>query len=417
MKKLLKTIAIVTGSLIAVNTNAQMTLSKNLPTVGTMWDAYGKMAFNSNMPTPPSPSFGSTQTWDYESVYNHASMGSQSYSGQFEVVALSSIAQQDLDSAATATYAVKFTSAGFVPDMLYFYEDFGDSLYQIASKQGTNPTQPNVLSDMSRLFVFNTPINASMIIEGAELKYVGDGTLKVGGFTFNNLALLESLNLPYPNTRQFSFYQTTPHFQLVARFTFNDSTKNIIMNIWAPSGTIGAPAAPSNLTATPVNSIELNWQDNSNNEDGFYVESTQDTVAGSWTQIATVGADVTTYLHTGLTNGVTYYYRVRAYNGNGSSSWSNVAGATDGATGISSFNKNEFAFDIYPNPAKETVIIGNLPISSTLNITDIAGKTVYSSVIINEQTIISTTEFVNGVYIIQVTNNGAVGTRKLVVNK
>lgn len=273
-KNLFKTIAIVASITMGVNANAQMTLSKNIPTVGTKWDSYGKLCFNSNMPTPPSPSYGSNQTWDYQSVYNHSSMGAEYYNGQFEVIPFSSIAQQDLDSASNATYAVKLTSANtFVPDMLYFYEDIGDSLNIIARKQGTNPTMP-ISSQLQRVFVFNTPINATMIAEGAELKYVGDGTLTTGNHTFNNLALFETVNSPTmtPHTRQFVFYQISPYFQLAAMFTFNDSTKNVIMNVYPPAGTIGAPAAPSNLTTTPVNSIRLDWQDNSNNEMGLLLK-------------------------------------------------------------------------------------------------------------------------------------------------
>ncbi len=137
---------------MGVNANAQMTLSKNIPTVGTKWDSYGKLCFNSNMPTPPSPSYGSNQTWDYQSVYNHSSMGAEYYNGQFEVIPFSSIAQQDLDSASNATYAVKLTSANtFVPDMLYFYEDIGDSLNMIAQKSGTDPTMP-ISSQLQRFF-------------------------------------------------------------------------------------------------------------------------------------------------------------------------------------------------------------------------------------------------------------------------
>ncbi|MCC6251541.1 MAG: T9SS type A sorting domain-containing protein [Bacteroidia bacterium] len=257
-----------------------------------------------------------------------------------------------------------------------------------------------------------------MIAQVSELKYVGDGTLTTGNHTFNNLALLETVNSPTmtTHTRQFSFYQISPYFQLVAMFTFNDSTKNVIMNVYPPAGTIGAPAAPSNLTTTPVNSIRLDWQDNSNNEDGFIIETTQDTLSGSWTIVDTVATDVITYIHTGLTNGVTYYYRVKAYNANGNSAWSNISGATEGTAGISKMYNNELMFDIYPNPAKEMAIIENLASGSTLTITDIAGKVVYSTFINKEQVIINTSEFENGVYIVQIANNHAVYNKKLVVN-
>jgi len=70
-----------------------------------------------------------------------------------------------------------------------------------------------------------------------------------------------------------------------------------------------------------------------------------------------------------------------------------------------------------PNPAKENITIAPLPIGSSVNIFDLTGKKVYSSVVSNEQTTISTAHFANGVYFVQVTTNGIVDSRKLVVKK
>jgi len=75
------------------------------------------------------------------------------------------------------------------------------------------------------------------------------------------------------------------------------------------------------------------------------------------------------------------------------------------------------SWTIFPNPAKESITISQLPSGATIIITDIAGKRVYSAVTENEQTTINTAHLENGVYIIQVTNNGAVTNRKFVVNK
>jgi len=85
---------------------------------------------------------------------------------------------------------------------------------------------------------------------------------------------------------------------------------------------------PATSTATPVSQtqIDLGWADNSNNESGFTVERSPNGTSG-WTQIATVGANVTTYSSTGLTCSTTYYYRVRAYNGGGDSDYSNTVNA------------------------------------------------------------------------------------------
>jgi hypothetical protein len=72
---------------------------------------------------------------------------------------------------------------------------------------------------------------------------------------------------------------------------------------------------------------------------------------------------------------------------------------------------------IYPNPANNEVSITNIPIGSTLCITDITGKTIYSLAIRNEQTTIRTTDFENGVYFLQVMNNGRMANKKLIISR
>ena len=73
------------------------------------------------------------------------------------------------------------------------------------------------------------------------------------------------------------------------------------------------PAAPTDLAASARSqcAIELTWTDNANDETGFRVERSVDGV--SFTQIASVGANVTRYTSRGLTAGAAYFYRVRAY--------------------------------------------------------------------------------------------------------
>ncbi|MBX2909425.1 MAG: SBBP repeat-containing protein [Chitinophagales bacterium] len=83
--------------------------------------------------------------------------------------------------------------------------------------------------------------------------------------------------------------------------------------------------------------------------------------------------------------------------------------------GISDINKTDFS--IYPNPASNVVTLTNLLNNTSVNITDLAGKQVYSTTANSTELSINTSGFANGVYLVNVTNNGAVATKKLVINK
>ena len=90
-----------------------------------------------------------------------------------------------------------------------------------------------------------------------------------------------------------------------------------------------SPTAPTGAVATAASAstITLTWQDASTNETGFSVERSANGSSG-WTQIGTTGANVTSYQSTGLAASTIYYYRVRASNANGNSTYSNTANAT-----------------------------------------------------------------------------------------
>lgn len=88
------------------------------------------------------------------------------------------------------------------------------------------------------------------------------------------------------------------------------------------------PAAPSELATTVVSAtqVDLAWTDNSSNETGFTIERASDGV--TFASVATVGANMTTYVNQGLAAQSTYTFRVRAANAAGSSTPSNTASAT-----------------------------------------------------------------------------------------
>lgn len=88
------------------------------------------------------------------------------------------------------------------------------------------------------------------------------------------------------------------------------------------------PAAPTALTATAVscNQVNLAWTDNSGDESSFKIERSGNGV--DFSEIASVGANVTAFSDTTVAQSTPYWYRVRAYNGGGYSDYSNTANAT-----------------------------------------------------------------------------------------
>ncbi|MBT7310526.1 tandem-95 repeat protein, partial [bacterium] len=89
------------------------------------------------------------------------------------------------------------------------------------------------------------------------------------------------------------------------------------------------PTAPSNLVVAAQSATELllTWTDNSSNEDLFRI-SRHTMPTGVFVDIATVGADITSYLDSGLEAGDTYYYRVVASNAIGDSEYIQSNGTT-----------------------------------------------------------------------------------------
>ncbi len=90
----------------------------------------------------------------------------------------------------------------------------------------------------------------------------------------------------------------------------------------------GVPAPPSGLTAkvTSPAQVDLAWTDASDNETGFRIQ--RRTGTGTYAQVATVGAGVTSWSNPGLVADTAYTWRVQSYNDLGSSPWSNEASAT-----------------------------------------------------------------------------------------
>jgi len=130
-------------------------------------------------------------------------------------------------------------------------------------------------------------------------------------------------------------YSTTG---IVARGRIYVATDNKVYAFKLPGGTptptptatpAPTPVAPSNLVATVVSSteVDLSWRDNSNNETAFHVFRKIPGIT-SFRKIATLGANVTSYVDTTVVAATSYAYKVRAHNAAGNSKFSNTVTVT-----------------------------------------------------------------------------------------
>ncbi len=119
-----------------------------------------------------------------------------------------------------------------------------------------------------------------------------------------------AINIPNPNASNIAVTGTFNNLNINGTFTFR----------WIPAGTDPINGTvqitkqnpvvdPSNLilSENPAMTINLQWTDNSNNETGFRIDRKKSST-GTWTEIATVGANVTTYRDQNLDVETEYTY-------------------------------------------------------------------------------------------------------------
>lgn len=202
----------------------------------------------------------------------------------------------------------------------------GSDSETIAITVNNVPQVPSAPSGLSAIVISSSQINLSWLDNSNnETGFKIERKTGATG-TYSQIASVGSNVSTYSNT---SLTAATTYYYRVRAYNF-DGDSSYSNEISATTQAAAAiPAAPANLSAQAFSatSVKLTWSDNSTNETGFKIErrlSTQST----YSQIATVGVNTTTYTNTGLSKNKTYYYRIRAYNSNGNSGYSNIASAT-----------------------------------------------------------------------------------------
>lgn len=246
----------------------------------------------------------------------------------------------------------------------------------------------------------------------------GDGTLDLsfdtGGNSFNSGGAVYAADVQ--SDGKIVCYHNLTHHQ--GNILQNNNVSCFIIRLEGEElGTPNqAPNPPSNLTATPTNSILLNWQDNSSNEEGFKLESAQ-SISGPWIEIADLEANTINYLHTGLENGVEYFYCVKAYNAFGSSNFSNVSSAVEGTTGLRS---DLFPDEImlFPNPAVDHITINGLMRNAAILISSMTGQICKRFLAQDDSALlVSLSDLMPGVYTVSVNHEQFTFQRRIVIQK
>jgi len=225
-----------------------------------------------------------------------------------------------------------YENTGLDPGKTYYYRVIaknidGEVESTLASATTlANPTPPKPPTGLSATAVSTVQINLTWIdnsnsetnftIQRADER---DGTFKFIASVGANVTSYQNFGLEA---------NTTYYYRVRAESGDGVSDYSLTDNATTPD-VAKPPTPPSSLTAEGVSTVQinLNWIDNSNSETGFIIERSA-TLTGTYSFIAAVGANITSYQNTGLIANTKYFYRVKAINNDGSSSYSTSASAT-----------------------------------------------------------------------------------------
>jgi hypothetical protein len=283
--------------------------------------------------TPPAAPSGLTATAVSSSQINLAWTDNSNNEDSFIVARSNTSGGPYSDITTVPANTTAFNNSGLAASTTYYYvvravNSGGSSGYSAQASATTLQAPPAAPSGLTATTISSSQINLGWTDNsGNESNFiVGRSTTSGGPYT--DIVTLGANVTSYNNT---GLSANTTYYYVVRASNAAGSSAN---SAQASATTLpAAPAAPSGLTATAISSSQINlaWTDNSSNESNFVVARST-TSGGPYTDIVTLGANVTSYNNTGLAAGTTYYYVVRATNAGGSSANSSQASATTTTT-------------------------------------------------------------------------------------
>lgn len=167
--------------------------------------------------------------------------------------------------------------------------------------------------------------------------------------------------------------------------------------------------------------VTLTWKDISDNETGFVVERKE---GDSWSELSVTSGGDTSYTDNSLSENGTYYYRLKAVNGDMESFYTDSV-AAGLSVGLDQEDINEARMEVFPNPfSSNTRLVYTLGRESkvVISVLDMAGRHVME--LVSERQSPGIYDYTvdgslleNGIYLIRLSDDRSVSLKKVVVNR
>ncbi len=227
-------------------------------------------------------------------------------------------------------------TAAYYNNTIYYVEGYGGNAKTFSISNAVMSSSPTTRSNDTFTFAGSTPV---ITVDGSGQGVVWDvdrGSSQLRAYSTNgyNLELYTSAQAPgnrdsLGQAVKFEVPTVANGHVYVASGTGNPNNFLVIYGLI--NSPTSPPLPPSNLTATAASSSQINlyWTDNDvqpNLADYYAIEDSTDGV--NFSQIATVAVGASAYYVGNLQPDSTYYFRVRAHDAVGFSSYTNIASTT-----------------------------------------------------------------------------------------
>ncbi len=217
-----------------------------------------------------------------------------------------------------AADSISYSDTGLTPGVLYYYRLAASNAggpSNTVSDSGETFSAPEAPTNFQGAGVSETQISLSWTDNADnEDEYIVERSTTQG----SGYATIATLN---PDVVSYSdsigLTEGTEYFyRLTAVNNYGASA-----TVETQATTLDVPSVPTGLTVTALSQteIDLSWTDNSANETGYRVERSLNESSGFADISGNLAPDTESYSDTGLQSGVTYYYRVQAFNADGDS--------------------------------------------------------------------------------------------------